>query len=457
MKKYDVLVIGSGAGMGVASDALSNDYKVAVVDKGPLGGTCLNLGCIPSKLLIFPSDRVAEIENSKKLGVEASITKIRFREIMERMRSSIAEDREHIREGIKHAKKLDYYDGTGYFVEDYTIAVNGKKIFGEKIFIAAGARPLIPNVKGLDEIEYLTNESILDLDELPKSVVILGGGYIACEFGHFLAGMGSEVTIIQRNVRLVANEEPEISELLLKEMSKRMKIYTNTEVIEAAQKGDQFKIIGKERGSGNIIEVTAEKILVAGGRVPNSDLLKVQNTGVQTDPRGYIKVNDYLETSKENIWAFGDVIGKYMFRHSANKEAVYAWHNSLRGKRLPMDYTAIPHAVFSYPEIASVGMTENEAKKKHKILVGYSKYNSVAKGIAMLEEETFAKAIVDKESSKILGFHIIGPYASILIQEVINAMANNMNFKSIFKGMHIHPALPELIPSTLANLRERKD
>ncbi|NPV50057.1 MAG: dihydrolipoyl dehydrogenase [Candidatus Methanofastidiosum sp.] len=457
MKKYDVIVIGSGAGMGVASDALSSGYKVAVVDKGPLGGTCLNLGCIPSKLLIFPADRVAEIENSKKLGVEASITKIRFREIMERMRSSIAEDRNGMREGIKQAKNLDFYESTGYFVDDYTVEVDGKRIIGEKIFIAAGARPHIPDVKGLDKIEYLTNESILDLNELPKSVVVLGGGYIACEFGHFLAGMGSEVTIIQRNSRLVANEEPEISDLLLNEMSKRMKIHTNTEVIEVLQKDGLVNVIGKVKDSEKTIEVNAERILVAGGRVPNSDLLKVQNTGVETDSRGYIKVDEYLKTSKENIWAFGDVIGKYMFRHSANKEAVYAWHNSIHEKKVPMDYSAIPHAIFSYPEIASVGIGESEAKKSHKILIGYAKYNSVAKGIAMLEEETFAKAIVDKENNKILGFHIIGPYASILIQEVINVMANNMDMRAIFKGIHIHPALPELIPSTLGNLMEPED
>ncbi|HOC77145.1 MAG TPA: dihydrolipoyl dehydrogenase [Methanofastidiosum sp.] len=457
MKKYDILVIGSGAGMNVASDALSNGFKVALVDKGPLGGTCLNLGCIPSKLLIFPAERIADIENSKKLGIEAEVNKVHFIDIMERMRSAIKEDREDIHKGIKMAKKLDYFNGSGYFIDDYTIEVNGKKIFGEKIFIAAGARPIIPNVKGLDKIEFLTNESILELNDLPKSVVILGGGYIACEYAHFLTSMGSAVTIIQRNEKLVANEEPEISELLLKEMSKRMKVYTNTEVIEVTEKGNQITVVGNNRGANKKIKITAEKILVAGGRVPNSDLLKVQNTGVETDPKGFIKVNEFLQTSKKNIWAFGDIVGKYMFRHSANKEAAYAWHNSFHGKRLPMDYTAMPHAVFSYPEIASVGMTEIEAKKKHNILVGYSNFNRVAKGIAMLEEDTFAKAIVDKESGKILGFHIIGPYASILIQEVINAMANNLNYKAIFKGVHIHPALSELIPSTLGNLMETKD
>jgi dihydrolipoamide dehydrogenase len=457
MKKYGVLVIGSGAGMGVASDALSSGFKVAVIDKGPLGGTCLNLGCIPSKLLIFPSDRVAEIQNSNKLGVEANITKIRFREIMERMRTSIAEDREQMREGINVTKNLDFYEGTGHFIDDYTLEVNGKKVTGEKVFIAAGARPLIPKVKGLEKIDYLTNESILNLNDLPDSVLILGGGYIACEFGHFLAGMGSQVTIVQRNVRLLPNEEPEISDLLLKEMSKRMRIFTNTEVIEVIDKGGSVTVIARERTSGKIMELSSKKIMIAGGRVPNSDILKVENTGIKRNERGYIQVNQYLETSKENIWAFGDIIGKYMFRHIANKEAAYAWHNSIHEKKIPMDYNAVPHAVFSYPEIASVGMTEKEAKKEHKILIGIAKYNSVAKGIAMLEDEAFAKAVVERDSKKILGFHIIGPHASILIQEVINAMANNMDFRAIYKGIHIHPALTELIPSTFGNLMEPEE
>ncbi|NMC57807.1 MAG: FAD-dependent oxidoreductase [Candidatus Methanofastidiosa archaeon] len=236
-----------------------------------------------------------------------------------------------------------------------------------------------------------------------------------------------------------------------------MRIFTNTEVIEVIDKGGSVTVIARERTSGKIMELSSKKIMIAGGRVPNSDILKVENTGIKRNERGYIQVNQYLETSKENIWAFGDIIGKYMFRHIANKEAAYAWHNSIHEKKIPMDYNAVPHAVFSYPEIASVGMTEKEAKKEHKILIGIAKYNSVAKGIAMLEDEAFAKAVVERDSKKILGFHIIGPHASILIQEVINAMANNMDFRAIYKGIHIHPALTELIPSTFGNLMEPEE
>jgi len=170
--------------------------------------------------------------------------------------------------------------------------------------------------------------------------------------------------------------------------------------------------------------------------------------------RGYIKVNEFLETTKKNIWAFGDAIGKYMFKHVANEEAVVAWRNAVSEHKNPMDYSAIPYAVFTYPQIAAVGLTELEAKRDHQILVGSAKYSDVAKGEAMVELDGFTKAIVDKEDGKILGFHIIGPYASILIQEVVNAMALGGKLGFIGQGMHIHPALPELILRTLGNLKE---
>lgn len=297
MKEYDVVVIGSGAGMVIVEGALSQGLRVALVDKGPLGGTCLNVGCIPSKMLIYPADRIAEIQEAKKLGID--------------------------------------------------------------------------------------------------------------------------VTIVQRRDRLVRNEEPEISELLKREMAKRMKIYTNTEVSEVKKNGDGYTIIGRDKIIGEEKEFTAEHIMIATGRKSNADLLKVENTGVETDERGYVKVNDYLETSKENIWALGDAIGKYMFRHVANHEALVAWHNSIHTEEVKMEYRAIPHAVFSHPQIASVGLTEEQAKKDYDIVVGKANYSAVAKGEAMMETESFAKAIVEKSSMKILGFHIIGPYAPILIQEVI--------------------------------------
>jgi len=370
------------------------------------------------------------------------------------MRRSVQEGQDHMRRGIRNSRNLDFYEAEGHFIEDYTMEVKGEKIRGEKIFIVAGARPSIPPIKGIDKIDYLTNESVLRLNKGPKSMAIVGGGYIAAEYGHFFAAMGTKVTIVQRNIRLIPDEEPEISELLKREMGKRMDIYTNTEVIKVERKGDNAIVDGMDRDTGGERSFEAEKVLVATGRTSNADLLKVENTGVETDERGFIKVNEYLETNRENIWALGDIIGKEMFRHVANREAGLAWHNSMHEHRVKMDYLAAPHAVFSHPQIASVGLTEEQAKKNYRILVGKAKYSDVAKGEAMMEEEGFAKAIVERDSGKILGFHIIGPEAPTLIQEVINAMANGEDIWSINQGMHIHPALPELIQATLQNLTE---
>jgi dihydrolipoamide dehydrogenase len=218
--------------------------------------------------------------------------------------------------------------------------------------------------------------------------------------------------------------------------------------------GNDVAVIVNDTKTGRKKEFIARRVLVAVGRRSNADLLQVDKTGVEVDKKGYIKVNDYLETTQKNIFAIGDINGQQMFTHVANTEAVLAAHNALHGSRLKIDYSAAPHAVYSHPQIASVGMTEESARQAHQILVGQAKYSSVAQGEAMMEENGFAKAIVATKTEKILGFHIIGPYAPLLIQEVINVMAAKGNASHLRTGLHIHPALPELILETLSNLEE---
>ena len=264
--------------------------------------------------------------------------------------------------------------------------------------------------------------------------------------------MGTDVSIVGRNERLVPSEEPEISDLLLQQMSERMHIFTSTEVTSVRSEGNDYIATGRNRHTGEVVEVAGQHVLVATGRSSNADILQVEKAGIKTDARGYIVVDDYLETNVKNIWALGDIIGKYLFKHSANREAVIAWHNSQNEHRVPMNYNAVPHAVFSYPQIASVGLTEEDAKKTHDILVGRANYDDVAYGMALVEEDGFAKAVVDAESLQILGFHIIGPHSAILIQEVVNAMAAETSANELGYGMHIHPALSELVLSTFGNL-----
>jgi mycothione reductase len=453
LKQYDAIVIGSGCGMNIVEEALAHHLKVALVDRGPLGGTCPNLGCIPSKILIFTADRITEIQESGKLGIDADINHVDFPAIMERMRRNVRANQETMKHNLSHIEGLDAYKTTGHFTEDYTLDA-GEQIKAAKIFIATGSRPFIPPLKGLDAIPYLTNESVLQLKEKPESLIIIGGGYIAAEYGHFFAAMGTSVTMLETADSLVLAEEPEISALLKSELSKRMAVHTGVRAEEVKAGGRGITVIAHDVKENQKKEFTAQKILVAVGRVSNADLLKPENTGVALDKRGFIIVDDYLETGKKNIFAAGDVIGRQMFTHVANLASTIAAHNAIHDTRLKMDFSAAPHAVYSHPQIASVGLTEEAARKEHKILVGRANYNEIAQGEAMMQEIGFAKAVVEKKTEKILGFHIIGPYAPVLIQEVINVMAAGGNLSHIEAAMHIHPALPELILRTLANLAE---
>ncbi|MBI4289573.1 MAG: dihydrolipoyl dehydrogenase [Chloroflexi bacterium] len=452
MKTYDLIVIGSGSGMIVSDEAVAQGLRVALIDKGPLGGTCLNVGCIPSKMLIYPADRLMEIREARKLGIEAEIKGVGFLSIMQRMRRNRQKERSHIRGDIKEQQKLDYYKAEARFVGDCTLEVAGQRIKGEKVLIASGSRPSIPSIKGLDKVNYLTNETVLELRERPDSLVIIGGGYIGVEYGHFFAAMGAKVAILEMGDRLVPSEEPEISRLLERALGKRMEVRVNTRLEGIERSEGAVVVVARNVKNGRRSRFVAQDLMLAAGRRSNADLLRVENTGVETDGNGFIKVNEYLQTSKKNIFAIGDAIGVPMLRHKANMEALLVAQNMLNGEKLKADYSAMPHAIYSRPQIASVGLTEEKARRNHDVLVGKVKYFAVAKGQAMMEKEGFAKVIVENGSQRILGFHMVGPYAPELIQEVVNAMSSGGHIKEINEGVHIHPSLSELAPFTISSL-----
>jgi mycothione reductase len=456
MERFDVLVIGSGSGMIVASEAVEQGYKTALVDFGPMGGTCINRGCIPSKMLIYPADVIATLRDSEKLGVHSTINSVDFHNIMSRMHTLVNGDSNNQARAVEATPNLTWFKEKGEFTSNYTMQVGEHAITAERIFIASGARTTIPLIKGIENISYLTSDTVLELETPPKSILIVGGGYIGMEYGHFFSGIGTKTTILQRPNRVLPDEEPEVSELLRFEMGQRMEIYTGYEVVEAKQEGSTKTLIAKNRSDFSQKEFSAEQVMVATGREPNSDLLKPEKTGVKLDKDGYIIVDDFLETTKKNIWAFGDAIGKQMFKHVANYEAGIVWHNSMHSHKVKMNFLVAPHAVFTHPQVASVGLKEAEAKEQgYKILVGKALYHETAMGGAMGYPEGFVKVIVERETGKILGGHIIGPEASILIQEIINAMATETGtYASIVGAMHIHPAMPEVVQNAFGNLRQ---
>jgi len=455
MERFDVLVIGTGSGMLIASIALESGLRTAVVDFGPMGGTCTNRGCIPSKMLIYPSDVATLIREAAKLGVNAQVNSMDFGNIMSRMQHLVSEDSGNQARAVEATPNMKWFKGVGEFVGDYTLKVGNETVTAERIFIVSGSRVKIPNLKGLDVVPYLTSDTVLELQSPPKSVIILGGGYVGVEYAHFFSGIGTKTTLIQRPIKLLKSEEPEVSDLLKVEMQKRIDIFTGYEAEEVKQAGNEKIVIAKNLADGSQREFRAEALMVATGRQPNSDLLKPERTGVKLDELGYVKVNEYLETGKKNIWAFGDVIGKYMFKHVANYEAGIAWHNSVHDHKAAVDYSAAPHAVFSEPQVASVGLKEAEAKQQgHRIIVGTALYRDTAMGAAMGFPDGFVKVIVEQETGKILGAHIIGAEASILIQEVINAMNTaDRSYAPIIRSMHIHPAMPEVVQNAFENLR----
>ena len=453
MKKYDLIVIGTGSAMNIASALMNrkHDMKVAVIDKDEPGGICLTRGCIPTKILLYPADLVRMIQSAGELGISVDIKKVDFQLIMNRMRELIGEDIESIRRGLSHSPNIDYYKDIAEFTGPYRLKVGKKEITSKLILLCTGSKPSIPDIKGLSKINYHTSDTILEIAKLPESMVILGGGYIGAEYGHFFSAMGTEVTILGRNPRFLPQEEPEVSALAKKELSRHMTILTDHEVVEVSKglTGKRKNVVAKDRKTGKKVTVTAEEIFVATGRVSNSDILHPEKADIDVDKNGWIVVNEYMQTSQPGIWAFGDANGKYLFKHVANYESRVVFYNAVLKRKMKADYHAIPHAVFTHPEIAGVGMTEAEAVKNYgdnRVLVGIQKYEDTAKGMAMNIKDYFVKVIVDGESNKILGAHIIGPQASVLIQEIINLMyTSDRSIMPIHEGMHIHPALSEVV------------
>ncbi|MFX0205635.1 MAG: dihydrolipoyl dehydrogenase [Candidatus Hodarchaeota archaeon] len=462
MKKYDLIVIGTGSAMNLVSPILQQNpsMKVAVIDKDEPGGICLTRGCIPTKILLYPAELVREIEHAKRLGINVEITDVNFSEIMTRMRSLIDEDIENIREGLSRSENIDYYPTVAEFVAPYELKVGDEIITSKMIFLCTGSKTIIPPIKGLEEIDYHTSDSILHLKQLPKSLIIIGGGYIAAEYGHFFSAMGSKVTIIGRNPQFLPQEEPEVSTLAKKELSKHMRIFTNQKALECNYNGDLKEIVAKNRENGDLVKFTAEEVLIAAGRGSNSDILHPEKAGIATDEKGWIKVDEYLESSQPNIWAFGDANGNHLFKHVGNYESMVVFYNAILKNKVRVDYHAIPSAVFTYPEIARVGLREKEAIAEYgeeNIIIGYQKYEDTAKGMAMDVQNYFVKVILDKER-RILGAHIIGPQASVLIQEIITLMYTpERSSHPINRGMHIHPALSEVVERAFGRLMHPRD
>ena len=364
MKDYDLIVIGSGSAMNLVDPLLQQDPKmrIAVIDKDEPGGICLTRGCIPSKILLYPAELVRVIEEAGELGVEVELKGADFPKVMARMRNLIDADIDSIRKGLSSSENIDYYHAPAEFVAPYTLMVSGQTISSKKIFLCTGSQPIIPPISGLAETGYLTSDEAFRLERLPSSMAIVGGGYIAAEFGHFFAAMGAEVTVVGRNRQFLPQEEPEVSSLAKSVLGRHMKIVTNHEVRSAERLPDgrkRLRSVHRETGEEYVVE--AEEIMIASGRGPTTAILHPERAGIRTTKEGWIEVNEYLETSQPGVWAFGDADGKFLFKHVANYESQVVYYNAVLNRRVKVDYHAVPRGVFTFRVVAWVGLKEKDA------------------------------------------------------------------------------------------------
>jgi mycothione reductase len=452
MQEFDLIVIGSGSGLDVANAAAGHGMKVAVVEKGRMGGTCLNRGCIPSKLLIHSADVAEIIKTAGLFGIKVDGFTVDFESIVSRSSRIVDSDSDGIKSAFSQVDNPRLFSEQCRFVGEKTIAVGSETIKADKILIASGTRPSIPKIEGLEGSGFLTSDEALRLTKQPRVLTIIGGGYIAAELGHFYGALGTKINIIQNRNLLIPHEDQQVAEKFTELFSRKCNVYLGYDTEHISKQGDMFSVRARN-SSGNAIDLESDQLLVAVGRVPNSDTLDLEKTGVKADRQGFITVDEYLETSVKGIFALGDAAGRYLFKHSANHEAQYAFNNIMHpDRKVAVDYTAMPRAIFSWPQVAGVGYTEQELKKGR---IDYEKavyqYINTAMGQTIEDRDGFVKFLVSKKG-EILGCHIIGSDASILIHEVLVAMRLGAGIDSIARTVHIHPALSEVVSRAASNI-----
>lgn len=445
------MIIGTGSGNSILDKRFA-DWRVALVEKGTFGGTCLNVGCIPTKMFVHPADLAATPKAGARLGVDATLDGVRWKDIRDRIFGRIdpiaAGGREYRRNHPDNAN-VTVYEGTARFTAPRELDIDGTRITADRIVLAAGSRPVLPDIPGLDDVGYHTSDTIMRIDALPRRLTIIGAGFISAEFAHVFGSFGVEVTVIARSNALLRHEDSDISARFTALAQEKWDVRLEQKVLRASRRDSGIALdLGDE-----IVET--DLVLAAIGRIPNSDLLNLPAAGVDVTPAGHVVVDEYQRTTAENVWALGDINFPLELKHVANHEARIVQHNLLNPDALTAaDHRFVPHAVFTSPQVASVGITEEQAREQGiRYVTATQEYDGIAYGWAMADTTGFAKLLADPDSGQLLGAHIIGPQASTLIQPLIQAMSFGLDARSMATGQYwIHPAMPELVENALLNL-----
>jgi pyruvate/2-oxoglutarate dehydrogenase complex dihydrolipoamide dehydrogenase (E3) component len=456
MNRYDAIIIGTGqAGPSLAEQLAKANQRVAIIERGAFGGNCVNSGCTPTKTLIATAyvarlaQRAAEygLMIDRPIRVDMARVKARKDELVNRSTKSIEK-------WLRSLPNTTVYSGHARFVDGHTITVGLDPLTADRIFIDVGARPYIPNLPGLAQVSYLTSDSMMDIDALPEDLLIVGGGSVGLEFGQMYRRFGSKVTIIEMTSRLIGNEDPDVSDALRDILaSEDIEIRLNAKCValEATRSGARLSL---DCAGATTVEGT--HVLIAVGRVPNTDELGLREAGIETDSRGYIKVDEALMTSVENVYALGDCNGRGTFTHTAYNDYEIVADNLLNGTNRKVSDRIPIYALFTDPPLGRVGMTEAVARAAgHELLIGQMPMAQVARARERGETQGFMKVLVDAKSKQILGAVILGVGGDEVVHSLVDAMYGHLPYTVVQHGVRIHPTVSELIPTVLSELTPR--
>jgi mycothione reductase len=448
---YDLVIVGAGSGNMLPAEEFAG-WRIAVVESDRFGGTCLNRGCIPSKMLVHTADLAQEVRLAGRFGVRAKWAGTDWPAIRDRVFGRI--DPLHER-AVAHRRSrgIDVFLGEARFAGPKVLTVGEDEIRGERFVLAAGSRPGIPAVDGLAGVPYLTSDTVMRLDRLPKSMVVLGGGYIAAEMSHIFGSLGTKITIVTRGGHMLSRHDADIRSRFTELYRERFDLRLGATVkgVARTRKGIRLDLVtpsGAQAAEGEVL-------LVAAGRVPNSDRLDVAAAGIETDAHGHVVTDDTYQTNVPGIWALGDLANHFQLKHMANAETRLVRYNLLHpGQPKRARFTVVPSAVFADPQVASAGATEQELQTAGRPYAAATRpYSDAAYGWALEDTTSFVKILADPGTRLLLGAHIIGPQASTLIQPLIQAMCLGNTADQVASGvLYIHPALTEVVEQALLEL-----
>lgn len=443
---YDFVIIGGGtAAFAGAIKASDFGEKVAMIERGTIGGTCVNTGCLPSKNMLHTGEVYFYGDHTHE-GIKLTQGSFRLSSVIKAKDQVVLDQRTK-----KYSDVLDgledttFIQGTAKFVSPNEVKVNGKRITGRHFLIATGSSPRVPPVRGIDKVDYLTNVEMLDLKRRPKSLLVIGGRALGLEFAQMYAHYGADVTLLQRSERILPKGEPEISEGLRSYLEEEgIKIHTGAQITQARQKGEK-KIVDAKIGD-NIEQFEADVLLLATGRTPNTRALALEEIGVKLKKDDAVSVDDQMRTSISNIWAAGDVIGEPMLESAAAKEGAVAARNALKGARKTIDFNTIPRAVFTSPQVASVGLTDAQALQDGiKCQCGIVPISLLPKAVAIGKTRGVIKLVVETKSKRVVGCHILAEGAADIIHEAVFAVKFKLTVDDIIDTVHVFPTMSDAV------------